>query len=1007
MASPAIQFRRFFLAAILICILRCADTLASTDTNTWFTRSWNTYDGLLNDQIGAIAQGRDGYLWVVPPVGLMRFDGVNFSRFPLENYTSPADNHIGTVLQSRAGIFWIGMYGGTVIGLKPDFTTVTVPQANLPKSTPFGLAEDQEGSLWLAYANVVCRIKDGHVARYATAKGMPIGQFHSLISDGAGNIWLAKGNQICVFRDDHFEQIATQPEVRKLAATPTNAVWAIAGAHLLRCDTSGELLDQGALPGIANARGAALLEDDSGAVWIGTDGDGLFRFDGNGFEKIETSYPSILGLAEDGEGNIWAGTFGGGLDRISLSAVRLETLEVGGALERVQSICEDANGGLWGAAYSGFPYRGLLVSYVNGKWTPAFTNSPFSGAMTCVAADNNGAVWIGTVDGKLLRLKDQGLVLVQSTPDGAISALQPSSNGDVWIIGAQRLQYFHDGQLREVQLPRQIRRISAATEDAAGNLWLAAWDIVLRFDGTNIIDESPHLPIAGRRVNTLYETPDGSMWMSGGGLGLLRYKNGRADCIGTGQGLLDDYIAQIVIDSHGWLWCAGDHGIFKVQLHELEEAAQDHNFHLRPVAYGQNEGLPSLAALVSIGVPFALPHSLYSHDRRVWLLTKMGVVAADPKLLPAVRVPPSALLTRVAMDGQIIASYAEAAPTQTVANLATLDQPLQLPPSHRHLEFDYTAFYFSAPENLRFRYQLTGFDTGWIDGTADRHADYSRLTPGNYQFNVEACVGDGPWSIGPATVSFTVAPFFWQTWWFRLSWVLLLALAGIAIVRYIFVRRLTAQMRQLEQRAALDRERTRIARDLHDDLGGSLNLAALTLDMTQREQGMGESLNGKIRHCSTIVRQAAKSVDEIVWAINPRNDTFRYLVDYLSQFAVEFLQAADILCLVELPDEIPDWETSPEARHNLLLVVKEALNNIVRHARATEVCLRVTISQNQLNIVIQDNGRGFENPPDNTTCDGLRNMRQRMEEIGGRFELDSRPGAGTRIALLYSWPLHS
>ena len=145
-------------------------------------------------------------------------------------------------------------------------------------------------------------------------------------------------------------------------------------------------------------------------------------------------------------------------------------------------------------------------------------------------------------------------------------------------------------------------------------------------------------------------------------------------------------------------------------------------------------------------------------------------------------------------------------------------------------------------------------------------------------------------------------------------------------------------------------------------------------------------------------------MDEIVWAINPRNDTLRYLVDYISQFAVEFLQAADILCLVELPDNIPNQRISPEARHNLWLVSKEAVNNVVRHAHASEVFLRVIVSENQLAVSIKDDGRGFEWPQDNAECDGLRNMRQRMEEIGGKFQLNSQPGIGTHITVLYSWP---
>jgi signal transduction histidine kinase len=276
------------------------------------------------------------------------------------------------------------------------------------------------------------------------------------------------------------------------------------------------------------------------------------------------------------------------------------------------------------------------------------------------------------------------------------------------------------------------------------------------------------------------------------------------------------------------------------------------------------------------------------------------------------------------------------------------------------------------------------------------------LTAGKYKFHVKACIGDGPWSRAPITLALTVDPFLWQTWWFQLGILLVFTSSVIAIVRYISFRRLQVKMRLLEQRAALDKERTRIARDLHDDLGGSLNSVALTLDMVQR-LAPPDSLNGKIQHCSTMVRQVARSVDEIVWAINPRNDTLRYLVDYLSQSAVEFLHNAGIPCRVDLPEKMPEIMVSPEARHNLLLIVKEALNNVARHAKASEVRLNISSSGNQVAIRIEDNGVGFERAPDNASCDGLRNMRLRTEEIGGQFQLDSQPGKGTRLTVVYSW----
>jgi signal transduction histidine kinase len=177
------------------------------------------------------------------------------------------------------------------------------------------------------------------------------------------------------------------------------------------------------------------------------------------------------------------------------------------------------------------------------------------------------------------------------------------------------------------------------------------------------------------------------------------------------------------------------------------------------------------------------------------------------------------------------------------------------------------------------------------------------------------------------------------------------------------------------------------------------------LDLKQREKSAApDAGQDHLRECAAKVRQVVNSVDEIIWAINPRNDNVRYLVDYLSQFAVEFLHAANIRCRVNLPEHFPDRAVSPEARHNLFMAVKEALNNVARHARATEVKLRVTTTDERIEIAIDDNGQGFAHAPDNARSDGLRNMRQRMEEIGGQLILESQPGSGTRIQFLYHWP---
>ena len=165
-----------------------------------------------------------------------------------------------------------------------------------------------------------------------------------------------------------------------------------------------------------------------------------------------------------------------------------------------------------------------------------------------------------------------------------------------------------------------------------------------------------------------------------------------------------------------------------------------------------------------------------------------------------------------------------------------------------------------------------------------------------------------------------------------------------------------------------------------------------------------EKTSERIEKMSGMAREAVKSLDEIVWAVNPRNDTLAHLIDYAGQFATDYLRDAGIRCLLDFPEQSPVREVPSNVRHNLFLVVKEALQNIVKHAAATEVWLRITVTGQGLRVVVEDNGRGFVNPPENALADGLRNIRQRLAEIGGHCQIQSRPGAGTVITIEIAWP---
>jgi signal transduction histidine kinase len=579
-----------------------------------------------------------------------------------------------------------------------------------------------------------------------------------------------------------------------------------------------------------------------------------------------------------------------------------------------------------------------------------------------------------------------------------------SSNGDVWIGGpATEIQYLRDGKIESLKLEHDSGAVRTMTEDTAGNVWVGtARGALLRACPGNdvLIDETEHLGLPAMSIRTVQAASDGSVWIGYAGWGIGRLKDGHFMRISTAQGLDDDFVSQIIFDGRGSVWYAGDRGLFRLRQQEAEDIFAGRAARVQSIRYGRGEGLPVLQAMSG-----SSPSAVRSRDGRLWMTMKTALAVIDPGRMRGNENPPMVVITGMIVDGElrgwnrgILSQIANKSESTGAANLDQVDGVLELPPGHRRIQFTFTALNFRAPEDLRFRYMLESADDKWIDG-ARREADYSRLPWGNYRFRVAACNSSGIWSDVPAVVEFVVKPFFWQTWWFRLIAVVMFISVFVGIGRYVSFRRLRAKLRLLEQQAVVSRERARIARDIHDDLGTRLSEITLLSELALQDHSHREKGQEHIRHISVTARQATDSLDEIVWAANPRNDTLPDLIGYIGQFAQQFLQMAGITCRLELPDQPPKWPLSAEVRHNLFLVTKEALNNVIRHSHAREVCLRVKLTEEALNMTIEDNGDGFEPDRAHPSADGVRNMHQRMETIGGNCDIASKRGTGTVITL--------
>jgi len=330
---------------------------------------------------------------------------------------------------------------------------------------------------------------------------------------------------------------------------------------------------------------------------------------------------------------------------------------------------------------------------------------------------------------------------------------------------------------------------------------------------------------------------------------------------------------------------------------------------------------------------------------------------------------------------------------------------LQIPPGKHQFDFHYTALSFAAPDKVQFRYKLQGLDDGWIKAEGKRSAHYGPLRPGEYRFQVIACNNDGIWNETGASLLFVVLPAWWQSWWFQGSTLFLFLTISAMGIRYWSQRRLKLKLERLEHQQALAKERTRIARDLHDDLGATVTQVGLMLEELRATPFSADEMKQQSAAISGRVLNLARDLDAVVWSVNPGNDSLGELFAYLSQTFLECFRHTSIRPRLEVMDAVSNSALAPEVRHHLFLVVKEAMNNVIKHSQATEVTLNLNVVENVLEIRIEDNGRGFS--PEaiaHSKRHGFPNMRARVEQLGGKLEISSKPGTGTSIHILIpSW----
>jgi len=951
-------------------------------------RSWREQPGMPRNSIQALTQSRDSYLWLGGDDGLARFDGVRFVPFGKAELRGAP---VRTLFSDKSGRLWIGTGGAGLLRFDAGRFTTFKMREGLPNDSITALAEDNDGRLWVGTEGGLVVYKDGQFAPLADPefRGKPV---TLLTQDLQGNMWVgATGSGVFRSSAGNFTQLS-DVSVEVLLKDPhcllmdrAGRIWIGAGDDFVLCRENNQW-HRFRIPRHSNhPYVVSLAEGFDGTVWAGSVNEGLFQFKGGKLKAVDAgsglSDNRVKSLLVDREGKLWVGTDSG------LNLLRYKTFFTFGQDEGlgygpVFGMAEVAPGVIWAARPNDGLYRweGKNFNRLN-----AAGLSLRDSQVTALLVTRDGSCLVANAKG-LLRFKDPQAVADESADAGLcepdIISLAEDSQGSVWA-GTQKgdLWRLAKGQWSKQPKLGDGYPITAIVPGTNRSLWIGTGG-----GGLHYVNEGACLRytqtngMPSDSIRTLYLDGSGTLWIGTASGGLSWLRDGRIRTVGRRNGL-PETLSQILEDEAGNLWLGGDHGIACVNKADLLHEDSGQSPRLSVKTFGRADGLPSEECTAGF-----FPAGLRTKSRLLWFSTSMGIVATQPRARTNVLSSPSVLIEGLLVDGAPV----------------SVSDKLNIPAGRHRIEVQYTGLGTDAPDTLKFRYRLQPLDADWVEAGGRRTAFYNYVPPGDYRFRVNACERDGIWNENGVGIQVNVSRYFWQSWWFLgLAFTGLMTSIGGA-ARLVERTKQRRRLKLIEQERQLERERTRIAQDLHDQMGASLCRISFLSEHARRNDQLPKDLRNEISSISDASREVLHSLDEIVWAVDPKNDTLEHVASYIAQYAQEYFQMTGINCELSVPSRLPADRISSQMRHHLFLAAHEAFTNILKHSGATRANLSAHHDGSTFEITVSDNGFGFNPPTDgseasSTGHDGMRNMSQRMVDIGGTCHVESTPGKGTTI----------
>lgn len=934
-------------------------------------RTWRVGSGLPHQRVHAICQTTDGFLWVGTLQGLARFDGITFT--PAD---PPGPVAIARLAAGRDNRLWVGLEDGTLLcGHEGRFeTAISGEKSAFPGGFEI-LAEDRDGRLWITTRSPRVFLYAGGSLRDMTAGWDKSGAHISQVRvDDTGRPIANANDGIWTIEGETLERVeGFRPGAIYHAPGRGHSFWVSDGAGVRRL--SRGLLSKAVGPARwENRRLTFGIEDRRGNLWLATEGHGILCYETDGSYRQLDTRSSLCGdfancLFEDRQGDIWVGSDGGGLSRITPSLFAIAGQAEGLSSDRVTAVVPGAAGALWIGTYGDG-----LNRFDGHRFGPVEGLSATAGILTLAGRD--GELWIGSNEGLWL-LKNGTLSRAGGWPlkDRAVRALHFDRSGALWV--GQRtpctVLRLHEGagatiSLRGPQAPGPEVDVSVFAEDGEGREWIGT-------DGAGLFawkDGAVEAVGSFVRVSALGIAADGGLWVAADA-GLSHIRPGDSGRWTLRREGMHGTIHTLKDDGRGGVWFTDDRGLAYLRIGG-ESAASGSEV----MRFGAADGLPDLQ-----GAGVGFPQSASTGEGCLWLATTAGLARVNPADFAPAFVPPPLLLEQLRVNGT------------SRWTPASKDQVPVFESGDRGFEFCFNAIDLRHPEMLSFASRIDGVDEQWRPLGGDRTVFHASLPPGHHVFRVKALGHGGVWS-EERTLTFQILPPLWQRGWFvLLAGGLALGLAAMA-AWLISAWRLQKQLAAMKVERALETERSRIARDIHDQLGSGLTEIAYLGDYLRLETA--GHLSQEAADVSARARELARTMDETVWTLNPENDTFDSLLAYLGHSMTRWLRPGGIRCRLDFPEDSRPVVLPTPVRQQLYLCCKEAVHNAVKHSGASELTLSVERSDTGLTLTVADNGCGFDPAAlPAAKGNGLPNMRRRLADLGGVTTLTSRPGHGTTL----------